>query len=241
MKKCQDAVPDDPFDPFGPWHYEPMGNPYAAQVIAKYQTVINTCPNNCIENPANLDPTGGPPPGGVYTGGNIDCSNPPSYSPYVSSVCNLIAAPPIDGGASCAMPGTGGGFCAWRQADGSIAGHYHNGNDIRRPPPPPDDWSGSATLTVQSVHDGTVNFVGWRGGYGYRIEVTDAEGCTSSYSHLDGSSITVTADQLVTAGQDMAIMDNTGHSFGTHLHFSMMKDGMYLSPDNDPRICSWFH
>jgi len=202
------------------------GNPYAAQVIAMYHTIINTCPNNCnehlayvTENPPGVpDPLGGTPEGGTSLHAAVDCSYTASD---VHSLCPTISQAPLTGITSC------GGFCVWRPSSfysvhgRTVAGHYHDGVDMN-----------SLDHTVLSAQTGKVTFIGNRGGYGYRIEVTGTDGCTTTYNHLKPNSAMANAyvGAPVSAGDPLAIMDNTGTSFGSHLHFSVIKDGHYINP-----------
>jgi len=44
------------------------------------------------------------------------------------------------------------------------------------------------------------------------------------------SKLSVRTGQVVDRGQAIGVMGNTGHSFGTHLHFEIYKNGALQNP-----------
>lgn len=78
---------------------------------------------------------------------------------------------------------------------------------------------------------GTVNFVGWRSGYGLTLEIDHGYGYTTIYAHLDG--INVKQGQKVKRGDLIAISGNSGKlSTGPHLHYEVRHNGIALDPRN---------
>ena len=78
---------------------------------------------------------------------------------------------------------------------------------------------------------------GWYDGTGYGIvvlgEYTDEEATWYVlYAHLKGTLVRV--GDFVQAGQAIGITDNTGHSFGAHLHFARGRNGYSGSAWVDP-------
>lgn len=71
---------------------------------------------------------------------------------------------------------------------------------------------------------------GYSESYGYYIELyNDQEKLKFKYAHLkDKSSFKI--NDLVTKGQEIGIMGNTGKSSGTHLHFEVFKNGERIDP-----------
>ena len=67
--------------------------------------------------------------------------------------------------------------------------------------------------------------------YGQYVVVDHGNGESSLYGHLD--SVLVTVGQLVTAGQPLGTVGNTGNSHGAHLHFEERLGGAVVD--------SWFH
>lgn len=97
-------------------------------------------------------------------------------------------------------------------------GTSHNGVDLAAP-------HGS---TIYSVHAGTVTHSGWAGGYGYLVIVDHGNGVETWYAH--SSELLVNVGQEVAAGEPIALVGNTGQSFGAHLHFEVHIDGVPQEP-----------
>ncbi|MEV5203598.1 LysM peptidoglycan-binding domain-containing M23 family metallopeptidase [Streptomyces sp. NPDC053720] len=84
---------------------------------------------------------------------------------------------------------------------------------------------------VKSITSGTVVTAGWGGAYGNQVVVKHADGHYSQYGHL--SSISVSAGQAVSAGQQLGLSGATGNATGPHLHFEVRTGPAYGS-DIDP-------
>ncbi|SFT23550.1 M23 family metallopeptidase [Paenibacillus sp. BC26] len=81
---------------------------------------------------------------------------------------------------------------------------------------------------IMAADNGTVSFTGQRPGLGNCIIINHHNGYETVYGHL--SKISVKRGQTVEKGQRIGIMGNTGHSFGTHLHFEVHKNGALQNP-----------
>lgn len=81
---------------------------------------------------------------------------------------------------------------------------------------------------VKAADEGTVSFAGVQNGYGNVIMINHGNGYQTVYGHL--SSIGVHVGQVVTQGESIAVMGNTGHSTGTHLHFEVRKNNTPQNP-----------
>ncbi|MEU9851931.1 peptidoglycan DD-metalloendopeptidase family protein [Streptomyces sp. NPDC047974] len=79
---------------------------------------------------------------------------------------------------------------------------------------------------VYAVTRGTVGHVD--GGFGNGITLTDADGVTYIYGHLDSRA--VGAGTTVTPGQYLGESGNTGQSTGPHLHFEIRTGGVKRCP-----------
>lgn len=75
---------------------------------------------------------------------------------------------------------------------------------------------------------GIVQFTGWKGGYGYTVEINHGNGLVTRYGHH--ASMYVTAGQQVSAGQPIGRCGTTGRSTGTHLHFEVIANGRFRNP-----------
>ncbi|MFD0716138.1 peptidoglycan DD-metalloendopeptidase family protein [Paenibacillus sp. GCM10027626] len=82
--------------------------------------------------------------------------------------------------------------------------------------------------TIMAADDGVVEFAGTKNGYGNCVIIDHKNGYKTLYGHM--SKISVKAGETVEKGDALGIMGNTGHSFGTHLHFEIHKDGEVQNP-----------
>ncbi|MFB7214441.1 peptidoglycan DD-metalloendopeptidase family protein [Streptomyces sp. NPDC056255] len=93
------------------------------------------------------------------------------------------------------------------------------------------DFPVSTGTSVKSITSGTVVAAGWGGAYGNQVVVKHADGHYSQYGHL--SSISVSAGQAVSTGQQVGLSGATGNVTGPHLHFEVRTGPAYGS-DIDP-------
>lgn len=97
-------------------------------------------------------------------------------------------------------------------------GKLHTGIDLVAPEGTP----------YVAMHDGTVTKAGWFGGYGYAVIVQHPDGSEAIYGH--SSAVTVKEGQQVKAGDQLGLVGNTGHSYGSHLHLEIHVNGQPLDP-----------
>lgn len=98
---------------------------------------------------------------------------------------------------------------------------YHTGTDFVVP----------TGTTIKSIAAGTVVSAGWGGAYGNQVVIQHADGRYSQYAHM--SSLSVSAGQTVTEGQQIGLSGATGNVTGPHLHFEVRTTPDYGS-DIDP-------
>ena len=89
------------------------------------------------------------------------------------------------------------------------------------------DFRVQSGTTVFAAANGTIINAGWGGAYGYRIEIDHGNGYVTTYNHL--SRIEVTSGKII-AGQEIGKSGTTGNTTGPHLHFEVMKDGLFENP-----------
>lgn len=81
---------------------------------------------------------------------------------------------------------------------------------------------------IRAVAAGLVIHAGWWGMGGNTVIIDHGAGIKTHYYH--GEQIWVRQGDRVSAGQDIMYMGNTGNSTGTHLHFSIFKNGASFDP-----------
>jgi murein DD-endopeptidase MepM/ murein hydrolase activator NlpD len=126
------------------------------------------------------------------------------------------------GGSGGGGAGSGGGSGWVRPGGGSITSVYgyrvnpvtgawafHDGIDL---------GSGCSTAIVAATA-GTVEYVGWFGGYGNYVRIDHGGGVKTAYGHIVHGGFRVTKGQRVSAGQLVALVGSTGNSTGCHLHY----------------------
>jgi murein DD-endopeptidase MepM/ murein hydrolase activator NlpD len=93
------------------------------------------------------------------------------------------------------------------------------------------DFPVATGTSVKAITSGTVVTAGWGGAYGNQVVIKHADGHYSQYGHM--SSLSVSAGQTVTAGQQVGLSGATGNATGPHLHFEIRTGPAYGS-DIDP-------
>lgn len=101
---------------------------------------------------------------------------------------------------------------------GPRKGRQHQGVDI-------DLETGD---TVVSAFDGVVRMSRYYYGYGNMVVVRHHNGLETLYGHL--SKVLVEPGQTLKAGESLGLGGNTGHSFGSHLHFEIRFMGQPIDP-----------
>ncbi|MER5205481.1 LysM peptidoglycan-binding domain-containing M23 family metallopeptidase [Streptomyces sp. NPDC002825] len=119
------------------------------------------------------------------------------------------------------VPVNGGISTPYRASGSMWSSGYHTGVD----------FIASTGTTVVAVGPGTVYSAGDGGAYGNQVVIQHADGTFSQYAHL--SSISVSAGQTVTGGQQIGLSGATGNVTGPHLHFEM-RTGPEYGSDIDP-------
>ena len=90
------------------------------------------------------------------------------------------------------------------------------------------DFAGPAGSAVSSVAAGLVTFAGERSGFGQMVEINHGNGLATRYCHNE--KLLVKQGDMVSKGQEVALMGSTGHSTGPHLHFEVLKNGAQVDP-----------
>ncbi len=125
------------------------------------------------------------------------------------------------------VPSRGSGTLAWPTNGGYISsgygsrwGSFHSAIDI----------AGTSNRTIKAADNGVVVQAGWYGGYGNCVTIDHGNGIRTLYAHL--SSINVSTGSAIAKGQQIGVMGNTGNSYGVHLHFEVIVNGVKKNPVN---------
>jgi murein DD-endopeptidase MepM/ murein hydrolase activator NlpD len=97
---------------------------------------------------------------------------------------------------------------------------YHYGMDINL----------NTGDTVLAAFDGVVRFAEYnKGGFGNVVVIRHINGIETLYAHL--SKILVDTNQIIKSGEIIGLGGNTGHSYGSHLHFETRFLGNAFDPE----------
>ncbi len=92
------------------------------------------------------------------------------------------------------------------------------------------DFGAATGTTIYAADGGTVIRASYYGGYGNCVEIDHENGYVTRYAHC--SALLVSVGDKVYQGQEIARVGNTGHSFGSHLHFEVRVNGASQNPRN---------
>lgn len=84
--------------------------------------------------------------------------------------------------------------------------------------------------TIMAAFDGMVRIAKLNRSYGNVVIIRHKNGLETVYAHL--SKILVEPGQMLEAGQIIGLGGNTGHSFGSHLHFEMRYLGQAIDAED---------
>jgi len=84
-------------------------------------------------------------------------------------------------------------------------------------------------VKVVATGAGVVTWAGDRWGYGQLIEIDHGGGLKTRYGHND--TLLVEVGDVVTRGQAIAEMGNTGRSTGPHVHYEVLRNDQQIDPN----------
>jgi len=90
------------------------------------------------------------------------------------------------------------------------------------------DFAGKEGSKVIATAAGLVTWSGQRYGYGNLVEINHGDGLVTRYGH--NKALSVKIGDVVTKGQDIALMGSTGRSTGAHVHYEVIKNGVQQDP-----------
>ena len=98
--------------------------------------------------------------------------------------------------------------------------HIHRGLDFAAPKNTPIIAAGS----------GTIELVGWHGGYGNCIIIRHANEYKTLYAHMNAFASSMRKGRHVRQGEIIGYVGTTGVSTGYHLHYEVMFRGQQINP-----------
>ncbi len=108
------------------------------------------------------------------------------------------------------------------ERDAPVAGAstYHLGVDLAAPEGTP----------IYAARSGTVVTASYNSSSGYYVQIDHGDGYRSIYMHM--THFVVSGGQYVSRGQVIGYCGSTGVSSGSHLHFGISQNGVYVNPAN---------
>ena len=91
------------------------------------------------------------------------------------------------------------------------------------------DFAADTGTEILAFADGTVLAAGEDEGYGSYVKIDHGNGFVTLYGHC--SALLVREGEYVQRGQPVALVGESGHATGPHLHFELMHNGVYLNPE----------
>jgi len=90
------------------------------------------------------------------------------------------------------------------------------------------DFSGKKNSPVLALASGIVTWSGEREGYGNMVEINHGDGYITRYGHNNANLVKV--GDMVTKGQRVALMGDTGRATGYHVHLEVFSNGKAVNP-----------
>lgn len=92
------------------------------------------------------------------------------------------------------------------------------------------DYSAPSGTPVSAVGNGTISFIGYRGGYGKLIILRHPNGWKTCYGHLSRFGRGLKRGAKVPQGSVIGYVGSTGQSTGPHLHYEMRINNKAVNP-----------
>ena len=90
------------------------------------------------------------------------------------------------------------------------------------------DFNARVGTDIYATGNGSVEFSGWRQGYGNTVIINHGFGYKTLYAHMHN--IKIREGQKVSRGEVIGTVGNTGKSTGPHLHYEVLVRGIHDNP-----------
>ena len=92
------------------------------------------------------------------------------------------------------------------------------------------DWAAPMGTPIYASGNGTIEKIGWEGGYGRYIRIRHANGYQTAYGHMSAFARNMAEGKRVRQGQVIGYVGSTGLSTGAHLHYEIIVNGRHVDP-----------
>ncbi|MEA2880450.1 MAG: hypothetical protein QOF14_5646 [Hyphomicrobiales bacterium] len=92
------------------------------------------------------------------------------------------------------------------------------------------DWSAPYGTPIFASGNGTVEKVGWEGGYGKYVRVKHNNGYETAYGHMSAFARGIEPGKRIRQGQVIGFVGSTGLSTGAHVHYEIVVNGRFVDP-----------
>lgn len=92
------------------------------------------------------------------------------------------------------------------------------------------DWAAPMGTPIYASGNGTIEKIGWEGGYGRYIRVRHANGYETAYGHMSAFARGMDVGTRVRQGQVIGFVGSTGLSTGAHLHYEIIINSRFVDP-----------
>ncbi|HZO48476.1 MAG TPA: M23 family metallopeptidase [Xanthobacteraceae bacterium] len=92
------------------------------------------------------------------------------------------------------------------------------------------DWAAPMGTPIYASGNGTIEKLGWEGGYGRYIRIRHANGYQTAYGHMSAFARNMAEGTRVRQGQIIGYVGSTGLSTGAHLHYEIIVNGRTVDP-----------
>ena len=92
------------------------------------------------------------------------------------------------------------------------------------------DWATPYGTPIFASGNGTVEKVGWEGGYGKYVRLKHNNGYETAYGHMSAYAKGMEPGKRVRQGQVIGFVGSTGMSTGAHVHYEILVNGRFVDP-----------
>jgi murein DD-endopeptidase MepM/ murein hydrolase activator NlpD len=92
------------------------------------------------------------------------------------------------------------------------------------------DWAAPIGTPIYASGNGTIEKMGWEGGYGRYIRMRHANGYETAYGHMSAFAKGVDVGKNVRQGQIIGFVGSTGLSTGPHVHYEIIINSRFVDP-----------